>query len=97
MSQTQAPAAGGQFLTTTAKPAEVFVREDLRDSQRPFGPAPTQSTTEYGRPGVEPLTHPPWTPGPPAQAIRGRESPPACRWKKRRRKRPRLAAAFRNW
>ena len=36
MAQTSAavPASGGQFLTSTAVPAEVFVREDLSDEQR---------------------------------------------------------------
>jgi len=37
MAQTHAPAAGGQFLTTTAAPDEVFVREDLTEEQRLFG------------------------------------------------------------
>src|SRR5436189_182159 len=34
MTQTQAPAAGGQFLTSAAKPGDVFVREDGTDEQK---------------------------------------------------------------
>jgi len=37
MTQTQAPARGGQFLTSVAMAADVFVREDLSDEQRLFG------------------------------------------------------------
>jgi alkylation response protein AidB-like acyl-CoA dehydrogenase len=37
MAQTQAPVAGGQFLTTAIDSADVFVREDLTEEQRLFG------------------------------------------------------------
>jgi len=43
MAQTQAPARGGQFLTSTASPGDVFVREDLSDEQRLFG----QTASEF--------------------------------------------------
>src|SRR6266511_3150602 len=37
MSQTQAPVAGGQFLTTAVNSDDVYVREDLTEEQRLFG------------------------------------------------------------
>jgi alkylation response protein AidB-like acyl-CoA dehydrogenase len=37
MTHTQAPVLGGQFLSSTLRPDDVFVREDLTDEQRLFG------------------------------------------------------------
>src|SRR5438067_3772536 len=51
MTQTQAPAAGGQFLTTAAKPDQVFIREDLTDEQRLFG----QTAAEFMQKEVLPV------------------------------------------
>ena len=36
MTHTQTPTTGGQFLTTTAEAADVFIREDLSEEQRMF-------------------------------------------------------------
>ena len=51
--QTQAPVIerGGQFLTTPAGAADVFVREDLSDEQRLFG----QTAAEFMRKDVLPV------------------------------------------
>src|SRR5688572_9967910 len=51
MTQLQATIAGGQFLTTTASPADVFVREDLSDEQRLFG----QTAAEFMQKEVLPV------------------------------------------
>src|SRR6266852_6335351 len=51
MPQTQTPAAGGQFLTSTARPDDVFIREDLTDEQRLFG----QTAAEFMRKEVLPV------------------------------------------
>src|SRR6059058_2856128 len=51
MAQTQAPAAGGQFLTTAAKPDQVFIREDLTDEQLLFG----RTAAEFMRKEVLPV------------------------------------------
>jgi alkylation response protein AidB-like acyl-CoA dehydrogenase len=51
MAQTQAPAAGGQFLTSAANPDEVFVREDLSEEQRLFG----QTAAEFMQKEVLPV------------------------------------------
>src|SRR5262245_7216078 len=37
MAEMHATLAGGQFLTTTARPDEMFIREDLSEEQRMFG------------------------------------------------------------
>jgi len=60
MAQTQAPAAGGQFLTSTAVPAEVFVREDLSDEQRLFGQTASEFMHKEVLPVVEQLYHHDW-------------------------------------
>src|SRR6266545_4031200 len=58
MSQTQAPVAGGQFLTTTVNPADVYVREDLTEEQRMFGQTAAEFMTKEVLPVVERLyTH----------------------------------------
>src|SRR5262252_2185904 len=51
MAQTQAPAAGGQFLTTAIDAADVFVREDLTEEQRLFG----QTAAEFMQKEVLPV------------------------------------------
>jgi alkylation response protein AidB-like acyl-CoA dehydrogenase len=51
MAQTQAPAAGGQFLTVAADPQDVFIREELTDEQRLFG----QTAAEFMRKEVLPV------------------------------------------
>ena len=55
MTQVQAPVSGrgGQFLTTTARPDEVFVREDLSDEQRLFG----QTASEFMHKEVLPVVN----------------------------------------
>jgi alkylation response protein AidB-like acyl-CoA dehydrogenase len=51
MAQTQAPAAGGQFLTVAANPQDVFIREELTDEQRLFG----QTAAEFMQKEVLPV------------------------------------------
>jgi alkylation response protein AidB-like acyl-CoA dehydrogenase len=51
MTQTQAPASGGQFLTSVAAAGDVFVREDLSDEQRLFG----QTALEFMQKEVLPV------------------------------------------
>ena len=60
MAQTQAPAAGGQFLTTTANADEVFVREDLTDEQRLFGQTAAEFMQKEVLPVVERLYKHDW-------------------------------------
>src|SRR5437762_12388952 len=60
MAQTQAPAAGGQFLSSTALPEEVFVREDLSDEQRLFGQTASEFMHKEVLPVVEQLYHHDW-------------------------------------
>ncbi len=62
MAQTPAaaPASGGQFLTSTAAPAEVFVREDLSDEQRLFGQTASEFMHKEVLPVVEKLYHHDW-------------------------------------
>src|SRR5439155_10865632 len=58
MAQTQAPAAGGHFLTTAANPDDVFVREDLTEEQRLFGQTAAEFMQKEVLPVVERLyTH----------------------------------------
>src|SRR5438309_8274987 len=60
--QTQAPASGsgGQFLTTDANAAVVFVREDLSDEQRLFGQTANEFMQKEVLPVVEKLYHHDW-------------------------------------
>jgi len=51
MTQTQAPVGGGQFLTSTPRPDDVFVREELTDEQRLFG----QTAAEFMQKEVVPV------------------------------------------
>jgi alkylation response protein AidB-like acyl-CoA dehydrogenase len=51
MTETQAPVLGGQFLTSTLDPDEVFVREDLTEEQRLFG----QTALEFMQKEVLPV------------------------------------------
>jgi alkylation response protein AidB-like acyl-CoA dehydrogenase len=62
MAQTPAavPASGGQFLSSTAVPAEVFVREDLSDEQRLFGQTASEFMHKEVLPVVEKLYHHDW-------------------------------------
>jgi alkylation response protein AidB-like acyl-CoA dehydrogenase len=53
MTQTQAPVGGGQFLSSTPSPDDVFVREDLTDEQRLFG----QTASEFMQKEVLPVVH----------------------------------------
>ena len=59
--QIQAPATGGQFLTTTADAADVFVREDLSEEQRLFGQTAAEFMQKEVLPVVEQLYHHDWT------------------------------------
>jgi alkylation response protein AidB-like acyl-CoA dehydrogenase len=61
MAQTQAPAAGGQFLTSTASPDDVFVREDLSDEQRLFGQTASEFMQKEVLPVVNRLYEHDWT------------------------------------
>src|SRR4051812_27284688 len=58
--QAQAPARGGQFLTTTASAADVFVREDLSEEQRLFGQTAAEFMNKEVLPVVERLYHHDW-------------------------------------
>jgi alkylation response protein AidB-like acyl-CoA dehydrogenase len=62
MTQVHAAATrtGGQFLTTTAAPADVFVREDLSDEQRLFGQTANEFMQKEVLPVVERLYHHDW-------------------------------------
>src|SRR5258707_8839135 len=60
MAQTQAPAAGGQFLTSTAVPEEVFVRKDRSDEQRLFGQTASEFMHKEVLRVVEQLYHHDW-------------------------------------
>ena len=62
MTPTQASVSGigGQFLTSTAVPAEVFVREDLSDEQRLFGQTASEFMQKEVLPVVEQLYHHDW-------------------------------------
>src|SRR5580704_2938475 len=55
-----APAGGGQFLTSTALPAEVFVREDLSEEQRLFGQTAFEFIHKEVLPVVERLYRHDW-------------------------------------
>jgi alkylation response protein AidB-like acyl-CoA dehydrogenase len=58
--QIQAPATGGQFLSTAANAADVFVREDLSDEQRLFGQTASEFMHKEVLPVVERLYHHDW-------------------------------------
>jgi alkylation response protein AidB-like acyl-CoA dehydrogenase len=60
MSQTQAPVAGGQFLTTAVSPNDVFVREDLTEEQRLFGQTAAEFMQKEVLPVVERLYEHDW-------------------------------------
>src|SRR5438046_10367783 len=60
MTQTQAPIAGGQFLTTTVNPADVYIREDLTDEQRLFGQTAAEFMQKEVLPVVERLYKHDW-------------------------------------
>src|SRR5471030_2710341 len=64
MTQTTAQApvsgSGGQFLTTTAAAADVFVREDLSEEQRLFGQTASEFMHKEVLPVVEQLYHHDW-------------------------------------
>src|SRR5882724_2181993 len=62
MTQTHAaaPASGGQFLTSTAIAAEVFIREDLSEEQRLFGQTASEFMHKEVLPVVERLYHHDW-------------------------------------
>jgi alkylation response protein AidB-like acyl-CoA dehydrogenase len=61
MTQTQAPASGGQFLTSVAAAADVFVREDLSDEQRLFGQTAFEFMQKEVLPVVQRLYEHDWT------------------------------------
>jgi alkylation response protein AidB-like acyl-CoA dehydrogenase len=61
MTQTQAPASGGQFLTSVAEPGDVFVREDLSDEQRLFGQTALEFMQKEVLPVVQRLYEHDWT------------------------------------
>ena len=51
MTQIQAPTRGGQFLTSTIAPEDVFIREELTEEQRMFG----QTAAEFMHKEVQPV------------------------------------------
>ncbi len=59
--QTQAPARGGQFLTSTAAADQVFVREDISDEQRLFGQTAAEFMQKEVLPVVQRLYDHDWT------------------------------------
>jgi alkylation response protein AidB-like acyl-CoA dehydrogenase len=61
MSQTQAPIGGGQFLTLTPRPDDVFVREELTDEQRLFGQTAAEFMQKEVLPVVQRLYEHDWT------------------------------------
>jgi alkylation response protein AidB-like acyl-CoA dehydrogenase len=61
MTQTQAPASGGQFLTSVAAAGDVFVREDLSDEQRLFGQTALEFMQKEVLPVVQRLYEHDWT------------------------------------
>jgi alkylation response protein AidB-like acyl-CoA dehydrogenase len=60
MAQTQAPIAGGQFLTTTVNSNDVYVREDLTEEQRLFGQTAAEFMQKEVLPVVERLYKHDW-------------------------------------
>jgi alkylation response protein AidB-like acyl-CoA dehydrogenase len=58
--QTQAPTRGGQFLTSIASSADVFVREDLSEEQRLFGQTASEFMHKEVLPVVDRLYHHDW-------------------------------------
>src|SRR6266545_5489639 len=62
MTQTQTPpTTGGQFLTTSARADDVFVREDLTDEQRLFGQTAAEFMQKEVLPVVQRLYEHDWT------------------------------------
>ena len=60
MAQTQAPIAGGQFLTTVVNSNDVYVREDLTEEQRLFGQTASEFMQKEVLPVVERLYKHDW-------------------------------------
>jgi alkylation response protein AidB-like acyl-CoA dehydrogenase len=60
MTHTQTPTAGGQFLTTSPEPGEVFIREDLTEEQRLFGQTAAEFMQKEVLPVVEHLYKHDW-------------------------------------
>src|SRR6266508_4992284 len=60
MSQTQAPIAGGQFLTTAVNSNDVYFREDLTEEQRLFGQTASEFMQKEVLPVVERLYKHDW-------------------------------------
>jgi len=60
MTHTQAPAAGGQFLTSTRDPDDVFIREELSEEQRLFGQTAAEFMAKDVLPVVERLYKHDW-------------------------------------
>src|SRR5258708_28024734 len=60
MTHTQAPVAGGQFLTTAINPTDVYVREDLTEEQGLFGRTAAEFMQKEVLPVVEQLYKHDW-------------------------------------
>src|SRR5258708_34850643 len=60
MTHTQAPVAGGQFLTTAINPTDVYVREDLTEEQGLFGRTAAEFMQKEVLPVVERLYKHDW-------------------------------------
>jgi alkylation response protein AidB-like acyl-CoA dehydrogenase len=60
MAQTQAPIAGGQFLTSDVNQNDVYVREDLTEEQRLFGQTAAEFMQKEVLPVVERLYKHDW-------------------------------------
>src|SRR3954451_4472581 len=60
MTQTHAPAAGGQFLTAAPRPEDLFIREELTEEQRLFGQTAAKFMQKEVLPVVERLYKHDW-------------------------------------
>jgi alkylation response protein AidB-like acyl-CoA dehydrogenase len=60
MTHTQTPTTGGQFLTVSPEPEEVFIREDLTEEQRLFGQTAAEFMQKEVLPVVERLYKHDW-------------------------------------
>ena len=60
MAQTHVTLTGGQFLTTDARPDDIFIREDLSEEQRLFGQTAAEFMHKEVLPVVERLYKHDW-------------------------------------
>src|ERR1051325_8803364 len=60
MTQMNAAITGGQFLSSTLSPDDIFIREDLTDEQRMFGQTALEFMQKEVLPNVERLYKHDW-------------------------------------